>query len=278
MGYNAFVVCNCYAHGLATVPPYKELVAVDEEGVYLQFPVGLWEKDRRLFLQMEAEFDAWKSSACAHPDMEAASERLANMSGMAAFKTIVQQRGGTARFPVLAEYLPRANGGTLPAQHAAALRQELLLLAAEPGELLATLRVQASGELVFSVNASTEVSFLFTGADQLHYGLNGEGFFIAKEHRPLFGREKLRVVFHSRSFRQQYLSQNRYLFTDLATGATYEAPTSLTATDKVPQANMRFGVEPATAPLASEYAYILEPLEKLAVAAVQTGNPICWTQ
>jgi hypothetical protein len=273
MGYNAYVTCNCYTHGLAIEPPYKELVAVDEEGVYLQFPAGLWEKDQSLFLHMEAGFDAWKAHACAHSNMEVASERLANMSGMAAFKTIVQERGGTARFPVLVEYLPRANGGTLPAQYAPTLLQELTLLAAEPGELLATLRVQASGELLFSVDANTDVFFLFTGANQLRYGLNEEGFFIAKKHRPFFDREKLRVVFHSRGFRQQYLPQDRYRFTDLATGATYEAPTGLTA----PQGSMEFKVELETVPLASEYAYILAPLKRLAVAAIQTGNPICWT-
>ena len=278
MSYSAYVVCNCYKQGLATEPPYKELVTSDEEGIYLQLPDGLWEKDKALFLRMDAEFDAWKEGACVHPGMEAASEYLANMSGMAAFRTIVQEHGGTSTFPVLASYLPQANGGTLPAEHAPALLQELELLAAQPAEVLAALREQQTGELVFSVNENSNVIFIFTGSDNHRYGLDKEGFFILKEQHSFFSnRQQFDIKFRSMNFTQRYMAKNRYRFTDLISGATYEASVGLRIEGAEPKSDATFNIVLETVPLAREYTYILIPLRTLAVAAMQTGNPICWT-
>lgn len=279
MGYGAFVPCNCYKQGLATAPPYPERVALDEDGsVYLDFPTGLWEQNQPGFLQMDNAFDAWQAHACAHPDMHAAYERLANMSGMGAFRRLVAERGADGRFPVLAEQLPKANCGHLPATDAPALLRELAELAAEPGETLVALREQASGKLIYSVNLEDRAVFLFATI-RYRYGLDQEGFFIAKRQWPWLWfkrRETFQLRFRARQFRQERLAGGRYRFTDLASGQHCDCTGGLRVGEAEPAPTSLFQVTLETVSLAAEYEYILAPLRRLAEAAIQTGNPICW--
>ncbi len=277
MGYNAFVPCNCYRQGLATSPPHPELVAIDEDGsVYIDFPAGLWEQNQALYLQMDQAFDDWRDHACTHPGMEAADERLANMSGMAAFRRIVAERGANGRFPVLAAHLPQANCGHLPATDAPALLRELAELAAEPNEELIVLREQLSGELVYSVNLGGQAVFVFATI-RYYYGLDQAGFFIAEKRKSWFKRREEHLLrFRAHNFRQERLADKRYRFTDLDSGHQYECVAGLRVAEAEPAPLATFGVTQETAPLAREYEYILAPLRRLAEAAMQTGNPICW--
>jgi hypothetical protein len=277
MGYNAFVACNCYRQQLTAAPPYPELVAIDEDGsVYLEFPAGLWKQDQALYLRIDSEFDDWQAHACAHPGMCAADERLANMSGMAAFRRIMQERGGADRFPTLAEHLPRSNNGNLPAMHAPALLRELAALAAEPAEGLAVLREQASGELIYSVNSDSQAIFMFV-TTRYCYGLDQEGFFITEKRKSWFKRREEHLLrFRARHFRQECLADKRYRFTDLGSGHQYKCVAGLRVAEAEPAPAATFSVAPEIAPLAREYEYILAPLGRLAEAALQTGNPICW--
>jgi hypothetical protein len=278
MGYNAFVACNCYKQRLTTPPPYQELVASDEDGsVYLEFPAGLWEQDQARFLRMEAAFYEWQAHACAHPDLRAADERLANMSGMAAFRHIVQERGGAGRFPTLAEYLPRSNGGHLPASHAHALLRELTDLATEPAESLTVLREQASSALIYSVASGSQAIFMYA-ATRYCYGLDQEGFFITEKRTSWFRRREEQLVrFRAQHFRQERRADKQYRFIDLSSGRQYECVGGLRVAEAAPAPVATFSVAQETAPLAREYEYILAPLRRLAEAALQTGNPICWT-
>ncbi len=277
MGYNAFVPCSCYRQGLTTPPPYPELVAIDEDGsVYIDFSAGLWEQNQALYLQMDQEFDDWRDHACTHPGMEAADERLANMAGMAAFRRTVAERGADGRFPVLAGKLPQGNFGHLPATDAPALLRELAELAAEPGETLVRLREQASGELIYSVNLEERAVFLFATI-RYCYGLDQEGFFIAEKRKSWFKRREEHLLrFRARHFRQEQLADKRYRFIDLDSGHQYECVAGLRVAEAEPAPLATFGVTQETAPLAREYEYILAPLRRLAEAALQTGNPICW--
>ncbi len=131
MSYSAFVSCNCYQEGKATAPPFPANIQISEEGLYLQTPEGLWEKDQTLVYEMDTTFDRWKQSACAHPDMRFASEYLSNNSGMGNFKQIVHALGGIHKFPILTAYLPTSNSGTLPAAFADKVLLELKLLETE---------------------------------------------------------------------------------------------------------------------------------------------------
>jgi hypothetical protein len=278
MGYSAFVSCNCYKQGLATTPPYPERIAIEEDGsVYLEFPTGLWERDQPSFLQMDNAFDAWQAHACAHPDMHAAYERLANMSGMGAFRRIVAERGADGHFPVLTEKLPQGNCGHLPAADAPALLRELAELAAEPAERIVALREQASGELIYSVNSNSQAIFVFA-TTRYCYGLDEEGFFIAEKKKSWFKRREEHLIrFRARHFRQVRLTDKLYRFSDLGSGHQYECVAGLRVAEAEPTPGATFSVTPETVPLAREYAYILAPLQRLAEVSLQTGNPICWT-
>lgn len=275
MGYNAFVVCNCYQQGLTSPPPYPELLRLDEDGLYLETPAGLWEQDPERVLAMDQAFDEWKSSACLHPAMEVASERLANMSGMAAFRRFVRERGGVTRYPVLTEHLPRANGGHLPAALAPALLQELATLVAEPADKLAVLREQASQELLYSVGANDHTVFVYV-SDQQHYALDAQGFSIVRRFRTMLGEQYIEEQFRSMAFSQRQLDSYSYQFTDAATGKHYQCQVGLSTHPAEAALVADFAVTIEMAPVVGEYAYIMEPLRRLAEAARATGNPICW--
>ena len=114
MGYNAAVYCNCYKQGLATEPPHKEHVTIDEDGSVNISTGHITDESKRM--EWWVDFDKWMSTACSHNDMDYVHERLANISGMAAFRWLIKELGGDLRFPVLTKYLPTSNSGWLPKQ------------------------------------------------------------------------------------------------------------------------------------------------------------------
>ncbi|MDF7810266.1 hypothetical protein [Hymenobacter sp. YC55] len=129
MGYAAIVRCNCYRDGLTTEPPHKEYVQVDEEGVYINLDeLGLTKTTR---LAWYLEFDSWQMKACIHPDMHYAYEHLQNISGMANFRSTLAKLNAPRRFQALNQYLPVANSGALPIEHAATALQEINALSME---------------------------------------------------------------------------------------------------------------------------------------------------
>lgn len=274
MGYNAFVACNCYQQGLATASPYPGLTEADEEGPYLVFPANIWQTDKQRALAMDAAFDTWRETACAHPSFKAANERLANMSGMGAFRHLIHERGGVVRYPVLTQQMPHGMGSNMPASLAPALLQELAALAAEPAETLAVLREEASQDIIYSVNANSGTYFVYAGSSRHRYALDAQGFCIVREHPA--GADYGEEVFRALRFEQQQLAAGRFRFTNTVTGQHYNCSVGLHPDGRPRGMPCRFAVELETVLLAQEYAYILEPLRQLAEAAIQTGNPICW--
>lgn len=277
MSYSAFVTCNCYKDGLTTEPPYKDLVSSDDQGVCLMIPDELWERDKEIIYQMDRQFDQWKLTACEHPDMYATHEYLCNISGMADFKYIIDKLGGRDRFPVLTEYLPVANGGTLPTEYAAEALQELQRLESEalPEEYM-MLRDESSGELIASTNSNTYFLFVFTAYNKYNYGIDKGGFFIL-ENTENNGEEISYVKFRSTHFQQQTLSAELYRFIDLATGKFFECSARLNSGMEDTAHENTYIVTREEVLVANYYAYILVPLKKLASASIQTGNPIVWT-
>lgn len=277
MAYDAYVPCRCYERGLTTPPSHPELVRSEEDWLYLELPLELCETDPARYQVLHQAFNDWKATACPHPDMEVVSCWVANMAGMAAFRQLLHVRGGPARYPVLSEQLPTANGGSIPAHLAPALLRELAALAAEPPELRVVLRAQATHELVCWVGAGAGKVFVYVaGPDRRRYALSEQGFSILRRHELPGGDYRHEELFESGAFRQQQLDDQLFRFTDVATGYCYDCSVGL-----------RVGGEPAPAadfevvrenqPVAEGYAYILEPLQALAEAALATGHPICWT-
>ena len=130
MGLDATVMCTCFAEGRAAPPPFPaSLIHLSHHG-YLALAddaaPALWEA-----------FERWTETACEHPDMEAASERIASWAGLRRLQEAIEALG-RGRFPVLAGELP---GGADAAEHLPAARAALAL------DELARLRGEGAAEL-----------------------------------------------------------------------------------------------------------------------------------
>ena len=132
MGLDGTVRCRCFEEGgLRPGPVPLEDVYVDEEG-YLASRT-LDEARERLtrrqfdarYADLERAFDDWLRSCCEHEDGELCAEHVGNWSGCAEFRVLVKRVGGEKNYPLLSALLPDGNGGTYPAEKAAATLAEL---------------------------------------------------------------------------------------------------------------------------------------------------------
>ena len=276
MSYSAYVICNCYKDGKTSEPPHKEFLRFDNDGLYLDIPDELWEKDEDKVYQMEAEFDTWKRTACEHEEMELASESLSNISGMSAFRHIVRELGGKDKYPILTEYLPTKNGGVLPSEFAQQLLDELLLLEKEKSiEEKVVLTEKSTGSLKASVNSDTHWLFVFTPYNKNNYGIDKDGFFILENVNEK-GKEISYVMFRSNNFIQQTISKDRYKFIDILTRKSFECSVKLHPNQEDATDEYEFEVRIERVGIADEYEYMIEPLKRLAKASIISGNPIHW--
>jgi len=277
MSYSAYVICNCYSDGKTTEPPHKEFLRFDEDGLYLDIPNELWEKDEEKVYQMDADFDEWKRNACEHEEMELAHEYLSNISGMSSFRHIVRELGGIDKFPILSEYLPTANGGILPSEYAQQAFDELMLLEKEQIiEEKIVLTEKSTGSLKASVSSDTYWLFVFTAYNKNTYGIDKEGFFILENVKEK-GEELSYIMFRSNNFIQQTISQDRYKFIDIPSGESYDCTVKLHPHEEEATDNYEFEVQTERVGIANEYEYMIEPLKRLAKASILSGNPIHWT-
>ena len=132
MGLDATVRCRCFEEGrLRPGPVPLDDVYVDEEG-YLssrKLDAARARLTYRQFLarygDLQREFEDWADSCCEHEDAELCAEHVANWSGCAEFRELVKRAGGEKNYPLLSALLPDGNGGTYPAEKAAAALAEL---------------------------------------------------------------------------------------------------------------------------------------------------------
>jgi hypothetical protein len=71
-----------------------------------------------------AIFEQWMEQACAHLDMDYASERISHWAGYRLFQQALS-RAGWQHYPTLRAELPESNGGLMSAQSAAKALHEL---------------------------------------------------------------------------------------------------------------------------------------------------------
>lgn len=221
MSYSAYVVCNCYKDGKTIEPPHKEYLRFDEEGLYLDIPSEIWAKDIEKVHQMDEDFNEWERTACEHEEMKLADEYLSNILGMMAFRYLVQELIGKDKLPILAQYLPTANGGILPSEFAQQALDELFLLEKEQtAEEKVMLIEKSTGKLKTSVNSETYRFFVFTAYNRNTYGLDKDGFFIL-ENVNKNGEEISYIVFRSNNFIQRTISKKYYKLIDIPSGKRY---------------------------------------------------------
>lgn len=276
MGYDAFVTCNCFKDGKTKEPPYKDFMKIDVEGIYLDLDLT-YEKDKDEYLKRHQEFDNWKRTACPHEDMKFASEHLANMSGMAAFKTMLHEFGGEKRFPILTKYLPVANGGTLPAEYAEKVLNELKDIEQEKTSEKKVIRRQNTGDKIWSTNEFHSDIFVWTAYNRENYGIDRDGFFIIKNRNFLWMKAS-KLVFRSKDFKQVVLGNDKFKFIDNLTNNQYMGTAKIHPFGKEqPSQDFDFIVDMEVTTLATEYRYIIEPLKRVTNASLETENPVIWT-
>jgi hypothetical protein len=271
MGLGAFVPCRCLRDGSATDPPVpRELIVTDGEfGIELSLP---YEGNEDL----HDAFDNWKlDGACAHEDMELASEPLANWAGYRLFQDALAA-AGWEKFPALRRHLPEANGGSMPPS---AARQVLAELGhfAEQAELgvKTDLVDDEAGTVIGSHVPAHEGIFVL--ANPWRIGVDSGGFFVRN-----VGVDPPREEFRAMRFTQQVLespSEGRHglvRFTDPDSAAEMTvdiAPLGGWGADGRYPRSLRVQVRQFRA---NDFDYIVVPLTTLCEAALATGNPIYW--
>ena len=277
MSYSAYVVCECHKLGKTIEPPHKEFLRFDEEGLYLDIPDYLREKDEDAFFQMYSDFDEWERTACEHEEMKLADEYLSNISGMGAFRYVVNELGGEDKYPILTKYLPTANGGILPNEFAQQALEEITLLENEKTIEEKVLLIEKSTKsLIVSVSSDTYQLFIFTAQNKNNYGIDKDGFFIienVKENDKILSY----VMFRSNNFIQKVISKDTYKFTDKESDTSFECSASLYSIEGEGTIDYEFEITKEKVGIAEEYDYMIVPLKKLLNASIISGNPIHWT-
>ena len=277
MGYDAYVPCNCYAKGKTSEPPHQAFVKMGEWGYYLDLPDDLYDTDPESHRKMNADFDEWLHTACPHPYMHLASERVDNIWGMAEFKNMLEKLGGIERFPILTLYLPTANSGTLPAEHAPAVWEELMDLETAPTVEFQVYLLEANTRTIVAATPADQPSiFLWARHNRFNYCLDKDGFFVMQNEQ--VGSETLpHLVFRSMAFKQLVFGEENYQLVDEATDQTFDTPHKLYPSGvEIPTATHEFVVELPAVRIKDKYAFPLRALKKLTQASIKSGNDIHW--
>ncbi len=280
MGLDGSVRCRCFEQGRVKDPPVPlEWLHVDEEG-YLN-------------LRPEHDTDAtfhqmyrWRQTACPHPDLRQASEHIANWAGYRAFQQAMS-RVGWDNFPTLRTQLPEVNGGLmLPAAAVLALGELTHFRSLREVGRDSFLVETASGEVLHQHIGVYEGLFLYGGGDKPRAGVGPLGFFVED---PASGA----CLFRSAHFRQTRIegppAEDIVDLEDLDGGGRYRGPVAVRR--YVPWPDGRWQADqcrcnfilPTELHVESRvvtpgnFSHIVDSLERLFQAAVETGNPVQWS-
>ncbi|APR87986.1 hypothetical protein A7982_13335 [Minicystis rosea] len=258
---------------------------VDEEG-YLSLELP-WEDHAA----EHQAFWEWLGSACEHQNMNAASERVSNWSGVRAFQTALREVG-EGHFPVLLAEIPDANGGLMkPAACAAGLR-----------ELARFTELVRSTRSTFLVDDETGTELYryipqYHGVFQLSrehgdVGVDPEGLFVARHAEDGVGE----IVFRAMRAEQIVIARNDLGDAELVRlrclDSGQESPPIASITGRQipwPDGRMeddggrcrfacpqRLGVIRRGLTVA-DFDFILGALRRLFEASSVTGNPVRWS-
>jgi hypothetical protein len=252
VGLDAYVGCTCYAEGKVQAFEPAELVAPDDEG-RPRLTVS-WSGNEEL----HQRFDEWLKTACPHPRMQAASERISNWAG---YRVLQEAMGriGWERFPSLKQGLPEGNGGAMFPIEARKALGELDTFEREVAGMEEALLIDSdSGERVYDYVASYQGIFVWAGSRGVEIGFDPDGVFLRRPERD--GGEEL--------FRAMRVEVTEDEFVDRDTGRRVACPAAWGA-------GRRFHVD--VRPMAADrFDYVVAPLRRVFRAAVATGNPVIW--
>ncbi len=275
MGLDASVMCNCYARGLTTTPPYRECVRVDDEG-YLGLDLP-WESHRA---EHDA-FDNWMGSACAHENMAASSERISNWSGYRSFQEALALVGWE-QFPTLHAVLPNANGGLVSAADSARCLEELRTFEEHYRARVPTLFDSDTAAIIFQYIQAYNGVFIDDGKSGVSVGLDERGLFVLEF-------QTRRELFRAMRFEQRPVAHDGAELVDLDTGARLTIALRIHG-HEIPwpdgrmqddQERWRFS-EPERMHVArheqsaADFQRVLTSLRAVFTASVDNSNPVRW--
>ncbi|KFI66577.1 hypothetical protein [Bifidobacterium magnum] len=139
MGLDGVVQCNCWRDHTASTPPTGwDDIYCDTDGWISSRRIDqAWQESdshdvfRKRFGMLEDAIEEWRAHGCTHEDMEYCSEWISNWAGVAHFRSLIAQMGGTDRFQTLAQMFPDGNGGIFPARMASSALSDLDIFDAE---------------------------------------------------------------------------------------------------------------------------------------------------
>lgn len=174
------------------------------------------------------------------------------------------------------KFLPTANGGILPAEFASEALNELTEFEIERVSENRTLLFEKStNELIASVNSDTYLIFFFTAFNKYNYGIDKYGFIIL-ENINENSQEVSYEIFRSKKFIQKYISKDKFGFIDKKTNNSFICNIGLNPHESNPEKDYEFIIKEENVKVSNEYKYMIEPLKKLILASIESGNPIHW--
>ncbi len=277
MGLDAFVRCNCLEEGKMKPGPIPlEDLYVDEEGYLWSHKLENMSKkyDRRQFEArygaLESAFFEWSETCCEHEDGEYCSEWVSNIGGCAQFRSLVEECGGEAKYPLLSNLLPKANEGFHPVEKAQATLKEL-------DEFLEDI-YQMSCWMLCDVETGTKIwtstksgSFIWMyGTTRV--GMNGGKVFFAGADGSYVETSHFKQI----PYGDKQDNDQPMKIICLDCSAEAEVHTSIGPNNTLP-AEREFHVVPAESPFLHEGKYYTaERIRNLLTASIETGNPIRW--
>jgi hypothetical protein len=220
-------------------------------------------------MAIDIAFDKWmRYDACPHDDMNLASERIANWSGVGGFQQALAL-AGRARFATVLSALPTGNDGSVPPATAARMLEELdAFLALEGYGSLAVLIDEASGEVLSSATGGIQSLIQASGKEPLQWRLDESGFVLLGCVHGVRDVEVFRAMHFA-----QLPAGDWVEYRNLETGAAFQ--TRMAIGSHIQPVPRQFRVELRQQDPA-EYADVVEALRTVCRASLQSGNHVVW--
>jgi hypothetical protein len=262
MGIYARVRCNCWEAGQTSEPPVpRDWLRIGECGFLGAYADRATDEDFEKVLE-------WQESACDHPGMALASERIASYRGFEHFQEVLSRVSGQP-FPTLVA----EPGQSHPNQTSPETAERALAELAH----LRSLNVLVPDIYVFNGTTGEEnVGLLYptTGPSGLHVDIDDGGFCVWDAET---GAERFRSV----RFRQTPLSSGRgpVELLDLDSGHRFRCPAavlfkSISSSNRYEDVEGEIQFVPVTV---EHYENIITALESVFRASVETRNPVHWS-
>lgn len=276
MGLDAFIPCNCFVEGKTTEPPVpREWIIRDDEGYFCLNPEC--SEDASL----NDKIYLWSERCCKHSGMHV-WQHIGNWSGVRAFQQSLIKIG-EAHFPVLTTALPNGNGGSLSIENirkalAELERFESLVNTIHSVYLMNNDNQKAIYEYIDAYKGRIIASHQYS----LAFNINGLNIFETETGRVLFQAKNVEQnvylypqwIYHSlHALNNKISTIKKVRWINVDSGEFFETPWGLSI-DGITYPKS-FSIEERLVSK-EEYKYIIDPLKKLFLLAIEMNNPVFW--